>query len=326
MKFKETSFDEYIQSNNSHNLHPKLASIYNKLPGNIEDMPNLIVYGPDGTGKYTQSLALIKKYSSSCLKYEKKMSLQINKQSYNIKLSDVHYEVDFSLLGCNARVTWHDIYLQIVDSISAKAVKTGFILCKNFHAINGELLDTFYSYMQDNKTNVIIKYFFITEQVSFIPNNIIDCCEIVSIPRPTKTNYGKCNKIKMTNIVLSNISNIKCLEGSGVPNHVFYCNRIINVVRSADSIKYTQLREYLYDMLIMNLDITECLWYILKSLITSKHIKGDDISPILIKTYIILQRYNNNYRPIMHLESFIFTLINAIYGYSNGTGNSAVTS
>ena len=32
MKFKETNFDEYIQSNKIHNLHPKLSSIYNKLP------------------------------------------------------------------------------------------------------------------------------------------------------------------------------------------------------------------------------------------------------------------------------------------------------
>ena len=325
MKFKETNFDEYIQSNKIHNLHPKLSSIYNKLPERMENVPNLIIYGPNGTGKYTQSLCLIKKYSISSLKYEKKMSLQINKQLYNIKLSDIHYEVDFSLLGCNARVTWHDIYLKIVDSISAKNIKTGFIVCKNFHAINGELLDIFYSYMQGNKTNVIIKYFFITEQISFIPNNITDCCEIISIPRPTKTNYGKCNKLKMTNIVLTNINNIKCLEGNNKPNHIFYCNRVINMIKNIDNIKYIQLREYLYDMLIMNLDITECLWYILRALIIEKYIKSDDISPILIKTYVILQRYNNNYRPIMHLESFIFTLINAIYGYSNSANNFTVT-
>ena len=163
MKFKETNFDDYIQSNNIHNLHPRLESIMKNLPEDIKNIPNIIMYGPNGTGKYTQSLVLLKRYSPTLLKYEKKMSLQINKQAYNIKLSDIHYEVDFSLLGCNARVIWHDIYLQIVDSISAKNTKIGFILCKNFHTINGELLDIFYSYMQDNKTNIIIKYIFITE-------------------------------------------------------------------------------------------------------------------------------------------------------------------
>ena len=62
-----------------------------------------------------------------------------------------------------------------------------------------------------------------------------------------------------------------------------------------------------------------------KTLTLEKHIADDCISPILVKTYTMLQRYNNNYRPIMHLESFIFTLINAIHGYSNSANNIATT-
>jgi len=129
----------------------------------------------------------------------------------------------------------------------------------------------------------------------------------------------------MTNIVLNDISNIKSLSSDRKPNHIYYCDRIICMIKDTNSIKYIQLREYLYDMLIMNLDVTECLWYILKTLILEKHIADDCISPILVKTYTMLQRYNNNYRPIMHLESFIFTLINAIHGYSNSANNIATT-
>ena len=325
MKFKETNFDEYIQSNKVCSLHPKLGTIINALPESLNDMPNIIIHGPIGTGKYTQSLILIGRYSPSSLKYEKKMTLQNTKQTCNIKLSDIHYEVDFSLLGCNSRVVWHDIYLQIVDSISAKNVKTGIILCKNFHAINGELLDIFYSYMQHNKNGVTIKYIFISEQVSFIPNNIVDSCTLIPVARPTKTNYAKCSKMKMTNVTLNKITNVKCL-GENKLNHAFYCDRLIELIRNVDSIKYVQVRDFLYDMLIMNLDITECIWYILKVFILDGSIKESDISPILMKTYIMLQRYNNNYRPIMHLESFIFTLINAIHGYSYSPNNIAASS
>jgi len=320
MKFKETNFDEYIQSNKASNLHPKLQPITDALPVSLNDMPNIIIHGPMGTGKYTQSLVLINRYSPTLLKYEKKMTLQINKQTCNIKLSDIHYEVDFSLLGCNSRVVWHDIYLQIVDSISAKNIKTGIILCKNFHAINGELLDIFYSYMQHNKNGVTIKYIFISEQVSFMPNNIVDSCKLIPVARPTKTSYAKCSKMKMTNIALHQITNVKCL-GENKLNHVFYCDRLVELIRNVDSIKYIQVRDFLYDMLIMNLDITECIWYILKTFILDGSIKQADISPILMKTYIMLQRNNNNYRPIMHLERFIFTLINAIHGYSYSPNN-----
>ena len=320
MKFKETNFDEYIQNSKLCNLHPKLKHVINALPKSLNDMPNIIMHGPIGTGKYTQSLVLISRYSPTALKYEKKMSLQITKQSCNIKLSDIHYEVDFSLLGCNSRLIWNDIYSQIVDSISAKNIKIGIILCKNFHSINGELLDIFYSYLQHNKNGVIIKYVFITEQVSFLPNSIIDSCKLIPIPRPTKTNYNKCSKIKMTNIALDQITNIKSM-GKTKLNYIYYCDRLIDQIRNTHSIKYVQIRDYLYDMLIMNLDISECIWYILKTFILDGSIKEADISSTLVKTYTMLQRYNNNYRPIMHLESFIFTLINTIHGYSYSPSN-----
>ena len=324
MKFKETCFDEYIQSNNACNLHPKLRSVASALPVSVENMPNIIIHGPSGTGKYTQSLILINNYSPTSLKYEKKMSLQISKQTCNIKLSDIHYEVDFSLLGCNSRAVWHDIYLQIVDSISAKNVKTGIILCKNFHTINGELLDIFYGYIQHNRNGVIIKYIFLSEQVSFIPNSITDSCKLIPVSRPTKTSYGKCTKTKMTNVPLNQITNIKCLGDTRL-GHMYYCDRLINLVRDVDSIKYIQIRDFLYDMLIMNLDIAECIWYILRTFILDGSIKHDDVTPILMKTYTMLQRYNNNYRPIMHLESFIFTLINAIHGYSDSPNDTAAS-
>ena len=324
MKFRETSFDEYIQSSRSHNLHPKLLSTYDGLPNDIENVPNLVMYGPSGTGKYTQALVLMERYSPSSMKYEKKMSTQINKQTYNIKLSDIHYEVDFSLLGCNARATWHDIYLQIVDAVGAKTVKAGFILCKNFHAVNGELLDIFYSYMQRNRANVVIKFVFLTEQMSFLPNSVVDGCSVIAVPRPTKTNYGRCSKAKMAGVALADVSNIKCI-GDGKTRYGFHCDRILNMIRNVDTLRFVQLRECLYDMLIMDLDIAQCMWYILKQLIANGDIKPEAVSSLLIKTYVVLQRYNNNYRPIMHLESFIFTLTNTVHGYSCSAGDTAVT-
>ena len=39
------------------------------------------------------------------------------------------------------------------------------------------------------------------------------------------------------------------------------------------------------------------------------------MNEILIKTYKFLQFYNNNYRPIYHLENYIFYLISKINEY-----------
>jgi len=72
MKFYETHFEEYINESHRENLHPKLNKIYEKFPKTICELKNLIFYGPSGTGKYTQMLKSIKKYSPTDLKYEKK--------------------------------------------------------------------------------------------------------------------------------------------------------------------------------------------------------------------------------------------------------------
>ena len=112
--------------------------------------PAFLLIGPPGVGKYTQMLRSIVKFSANELKYEKKISIAYLKQQYVFKISDIHYEIDMGLLGCNSKLLWHEIYQQILDIIFAKSEKFGIIVCKNFHEIHSELLDNFYSYMQKN--------------------------------------------------------------------------------------------------------------------------------------------------------------------------------
>ena len=71
MKFLETHFEEYIHASQKQNMHKKLEKVFQKFPDNIQNLKNIIFYGPSGVGKYTQMLRSIKKYSPSDLKYEK---------------------------------------------------------------------------------------------------------------------------------------------------------------------------------------------------------------------------------------------------------------
>ena len=318
MKFLETHFEEYIQSCQNNNLHPKLDKVFNKFPNKIQDLKNIIFYGPNGVGKYTQMLKLIKKYSNTELKYEKKISILFNKQPIFLKISDIHYEVDMSLLGCNSKLLWHDIYQQIIDIISAKTEKNGIIVCKNFHDIYNELLENFYSYMQKNisSNNINISFIILTKEVSFIPDNILNCCEVICVNRPSKSSYSKCIKPLSKNIHIESITNIKYLNTSDelFQQHKILCDKIINEVVN-DDIKFLKFRDFLYDICIYSLDISECIWYILSELIKQNKINEQKISPLLIKTYQFLQYYNNNYRPIYHLESYLFYLITIIHNY-----------
>jgi len=320
MKFYETHFEEYTTAVQKQNLHPKLLKIYSKFPNTINELKNIIFYGPSGIGKYSQMLLSIKKYSPTELKYEKKISITYNKQQYFFKISDIHYEIDMSLLGCNSKLLWHEIYLQLIDIISAKTDKSGIIVCKYFHEIHNELLENFYSYMQQNNAiSVDIKFIIITEELCFIPNNILNCCEIINIGRPSKTNYNKCLKNKLpAKLELENITNIKNLNSFNeelMTQHKIICNKIIENMIKIDEIKFLKLRDILYDIFIYNLDITVCIWYILSTFVKEKRINNENLSNVLIKTYNFFQYYNNNYRPIYHLEKYLFYLITVIHNY-----------
>ena len=320
MKFYQTHFEEYINECEKNNLHTSLKKIYNNFPQNIHNLKNILFYGPPGIGKYTQMLYSIKKYSPSELKYEKKISITYNKQQYFFKISDIHYEIDMSLLGCNSKLLWHDIYLQILDIISAKVDKSGIIVCKHFHEIHNELLENFYSYIQQNNLNSInLKFIIITEQLSFIPDNILNCCEVINIKRPKKSAYNTCLKNKLPlKIKLENITNIKNLNLYNEDIMIHYriiCNKIVNSIVNVNDIKFLKFRDLLYDIFIYNLNINDCIWYILSSLIEKDYIKGKDLSKILIKTFCFFQYYNNNYRPIYHLENYLLYITSVIHGF-----------
>ena len=320
MKFYDTHFEDYIHSNTQLSLHPTLTNLYKTFPSTLHEFKNLIFYGPKGVGKYTQMLAAIKKYSPTELKYEKKLSITYNKNNYVFKISDIHYEIDLSLLGCNSKLLWNEIYNQIVDIILAKAENTGIIVCKYFHEIHSELLESLYSYMQTLTTSTIdLKFIIITEQISFIPDNILNCCKIITVPRPTRALYNKClnNKLKKNTIALNEISNMKNIQASitqlMLPHEVI-CTKIIETISNIEELNYLELRDQLYDIFIYHLDVTECIWYIVEKLIREKKLQNDDINDILLKTYSFLQYYNNNYRPIYHLEFYIFYLIMKVGG------------
>lgn len=396
MKFFESHYDEYVKEVEAFSLHPQIKTLFSTFPKNVHDLQNVILYGPKGVGKYSQSLYLISKYSPSQLKYEKRIAVSYNKETFFVKISDIHFEVDMALLGCNSKHIWNEIYNQIIDIVSSRTNNTAIIMCKNFHKIHSELLETFYSYMHDIEY-VNLKFVIITDSVSFIPDNITQRCQIIHFKRPTMSAYNKCLfdvtpteppvnrncvvddlKTATENIIvksagggtaaslykplamsvaisvtvastpgsaahthptdifqvikkspvritsefeLHNITNIKSLKSNItellVP-HENICNQIIEIIKTPTiHLKFDVLRDLLYDLLIYDIDIQECIWFILEKLIQDGLLRREYMDDIMIKMFTFLQYFNNNYRPIYHLENFVLILICKIHGYKH---------
>ena len=318
MKFLDSHYEEYIQSVNNVSLHPTLTKKLQSFPDNLNEVKNVIFYGPSGVGKYSQVLNCIKKYSNSELKYEKKLTVTFNKNNYFFKISDIHFEIDMSLLGCNSKLLWNEIYINIIDVLSARVNKSGIILCKNFHKIHSELLECFYSYIQRNNTDVNLVFFLVTENISFIPDNIINNFYTISIPRPTKLNYNKILKKKITGSTnikdISNIKNELTNTKSFRTNIVKYVDKLYDVIDNPDTLKFTHFRDLIYDIFIYDMEIGYVLWLLLSKLIVNNKLSQENLTSVYLDTFSFLQFYNNNYRPIYHLENYLYNLINKIHG------------
>jgi len=277
MTMLNAHFEDYVQSKHKQKF---------QLPSDIHDMTNLIFYGPSGTGKYTQMLKSIQPLSPSKLKYEKRLNVTFNKEIYLFKISDIHYEVDMALLGCNSKLLWHDVYMQIVDVVSSKTEKHGIIVCKNFHEIHSELLDNFYSYMQYNPfLHIHLKFVILTNQISFIPDTILNSCIVVP---SSKNGY------------------LIEVNGTIESPHVIICDKVVRHICDPDKLDFVKLRDVLYDILIYNLDVYECIYYIVSQLNSKGKIA--DMSVVMKQVYCFFQFYNNNYRPIYHLEKLVLQL------------------
>ena len=237
---------------------------------------HVILYGPENSGKYTQALNIVKYFSKTNLKYSRKIELELNNTKYYFNISDIHFEIDFELLGTNQFNIWIE-YIQLINSIIDTQDK-GIVICKNYHFIKDELLTIFHTFLRDPK----LKFILCSKHISYFPKQLKEKCIIHNLK-------------KIQNIISYSLQ-YKCI-----------CNKIIECVISQSN-DLLLLRELIYSLFTYNFDIHECLMYIFFELIKQNYIKKEQLSYLFKKHISILKYYNTNYRPIYHLELFILEL------------------
>ena len=218
------------------------------------------------------------------------------------------------LLGCHSNILWNIIYYKILDIISTKKEMRGIILCKNFDKINNDLLNKFYSYMQClNHLNIKLVYILITDNISFIPNSIINQCRIISVPKPEKEIYKKIFNLELEYVNTNEINNIKGLITNNIFNEKKLYLDICNYIYDIKNIDYLILREKIYKILVYNLSIHDCIWTIFNNIVNKYNLSEEKISYLIDKIIYFFKYYNNNYRPIYHIEKIILEMCKVIH-------------
>ena len=328
VKYHETTYEDYISEISKCNFHKELQHVIGNET-TIEDMTNYIFNGPCGIGKYSQALLLISRFSPSKLKYEKKVHLTINKNEYTFKISDIHYEVDFLTMGCNAKIVWTEIFNTIVNIVLSNGINNGIILCHNFNHISAELLDIFYSYIQQIfYLPINLRFIFLTERISFLPIRIINNAMLINIGRPNKVNinkrFGKHSNIvdNLKELYLPNVeykqseqqseqseqSEQVQSEQSGQSEYKIV-DELIMMITDQTTFKISQLREILYDLLTYDIKMYDVLNTIIMRLIENSILDLEKLPELMNDMHICMYQYNNNYRPIYHLENMIVKIV-----------------
>tara|TARA_B000000475_G_scaffold233248_1_gene199846 strand:- start:59 stop:577 length:519 start_codon:yes stop_codon:yes gene_type:complete len=165
-----------------------------------------------------------------------------------------------------------------------------------------------------NHINIKLVYIILTENISFIDDNILNRCQIIPIERPTKKVYEKTLNVTI-NKKLHNIGNIKNIisninELDKINEKIL--NSIIHNIENHKDINYLNFRDLIYNIFIYNLDLNTCLYKILSHFINNNKLNNDNISLVLFKLASFFRLYNNNYRPIYHLESFLYYLCKVV--------------
>jgi hypothetical protein len=133
--------------------------------------------------------------------------------------------------------------------------------------------------------------------------------DVESINETAEQIFGSVREHEIINC--KEIKTFASIRDGKVPKDVFniVCDNIIADLIAPSKLSYSNFRDTVYDMLIYNLDVAECLWYILYFFIQNGKLQGNNLSDVLDRCYVFLKYYNNNYRPIYHLESILFYLL-----------------
>lgn len=342
IQYHETQFDDYLDACENWDMHPELAPMREKAKEKLSTNQSIIVYGPAGVGKYTQMLRLISSFSPSRLKYEKRITVDTEKLSYQLRISDIHYEIDMGLLGCSSKSLFHELFFHIVDIVSMKGTKQGTIVCINMHLIQNELLDVIDSYFQQAKvlesSSIYVNFILISQQIGFLPRQVYENFFIFAVKRPTKETYltlSQLHKIEpsmqpslWSQIEPGDIQNSKEVftfdTVDKLPEDLFNicCDAVLEqlIRRRAFSTNFPKksdfvdVRETLYDCLVYNLDIGEVIWYLIYNLCRLHYLPKANHHDVMENMIESIKYFNNNYRPIYHLEHIFFKLWIQIHG------------
>tara|TARA_Y100000816_G_C25872925_1_gene455601 strand:+ start:59 stop:616 length:558 start_codon:yes stop_codon:yes gene_type:complete len=169
-----------------------------------------------------------------------------------------------------------------------------------------------------------------TEDIGFLPRQIIELSNIVRVAKPLKKyieniekentkeknknllNLIKSNKSSRKKPLTNNYVNLKNIQNNcDIDVYNVFIERYINIINDSSN-NIQEIRDLIYDVLTFNINIIKFTYYLLNKLENNKIIEMNQ--DILINIFDLFSLYEKHYRPVFHLEKFLVKLLIIING------------
>jgi hypothetical protein len=220
------------------------------------------------------------------MKYSRKIDIVVQNNNYSFNTSDIHIEIDFELLGVNET----NVILELMHHMKENMSYSHFyILCIHFEKVKSELCKLFKSFIHIDNVSFILS----TRNLSQLDEAFI---QDYSIKIYGNTKYSEHHE---TITDTSTNADILCCCVKSILNYII--DKKNNLF---------QLRELIYKIFILNINVHEAMCKLFEDLIDCGYLHDKNIDKIMMTYLHAIEKYNNNYRSIFHIEYFIISLIN----------------
>ena len=286
-------------------------------------IPNTLIYGGNGCGKYTFVTALLNNIYKINIK-KTKITLRIDNKDYNLLSSNYHFEILLDKYNYN----FNNLCELINNLTESKEVNSNcnikIIIIRNISSCKNDLL-FFLKNKIDNASNNY-RFFLITDKISIIDTKFRGFFHYINIPYESKEvitefykkNIKKFNK-KIFSSIIKNTSNINIILTDyelGLVSRVkslieLKYNKIYNYIK--DSLKNPEniikIREEIYDNNIKNNNFDIILKKILKKLLYEKTLTNDKKQEIIKEYSNYSERTIKCYKKQIHYEALLSNII-----------------
>ena len=335
-RYKPKSFSESVLNKDI------IKTLQNFIRDNI--LYNLVLYGPNGCGKYTLALLLLNELYNDGIYKKKKIHMELaNGKTLELVSSMYHFEIYVNHYTFNDKTSLVHLLERLVTNKNISINSYNVVIIRNCQYLKKELFFTIKKFSEKYVENC--RFILLTNNINVFHNSITNFM-FIRIPKETTANISNylCNIIKSHEINESNESNeighysstlnsinklVDKLDNnlSNIMIHIEYklvngtkyidyykskINLIITLLETKKISNLIKIRELLYELTCKNIEKKRIIINIVQFFLKSK--KYDNLTKGNIIKYgaHFEEKLNKAYKDFVHLEGFIITIMNIL--------------